>query len=173
MFLTLLLVTFAIATVVSAVVAAVFRRPVKRILDRIIADDLSSAWLRYLMFALFVVGISSGVRVWDLEKYVTKPLVKGAEIVELTRDRWILEVYRTVIDTLQGLAWVLLVFFVIALIAFVVVRIFESRRARSDAKPNGAAVSGAAMHDGSPGSPLSSVPGTLLPVSNARVPQDG
>ena len=131
MFLTLLLVTFAIATVVSAVVAAAFRRPVQRILARILADDICSVWLWYLMFALFVVGISSGVRIWDLEKYVTKPLVKDAEIVELTRDRWILEVYRTVIYTLQGLAWVLLVFFAIALIAFVLVRVFELRRTRN------------------------------------------
>jgi hypothetical protein len=136
MFLTLLLVTFAIATAVSVAVAVAFRHPVQRILSRIIADDISSTWLRYLMFALFVVGISSGVRIWDLEKYVTKPPMTGAEVVELTRDRWILEVYRTVIGTLQGLAWVLLVFFVIALMAFVLVRVFESRRIMSDATPN-------------------------------------
>jgi hypothetical protein len=35
-----------------------------------------------------------------------------------------------VIDTLQGLAWVLLVFFVIALIAFVIVRAVESHKAK-------------------------------------------
>jgi hypothetical protein len=127
MFLSLLLVTFAIATAVSVVVAVAFRRPVQRILARIIADDISSAWLRYLMFALFVVGISSGVRIWDLEKYVTKPPLKDAEIVELTQDRWILEIYRTVVETLQGLAWVLLVFFIVALLAFVLIRIFELR----------------------------------------------
>ena len=136
MFLTLLLTTFAIAVVVSSVVALAFRHPVQRILARIIADDISSAWLRYLMFALFVVGISSGVRIWDLEKYVTKPAVKDAEIVPLMQDRWILEIYRTVIETLQGLAWVLLVFFVIALGAFVLVRIFELRRTKSNAVQN-------------------------------------
>ena len=136
MFLTLLLVTFAIATVVSVVVAAAFRRPVQRILARIITDDIRSAWLHYMMFALFVVGISSGVRIWDLEKYVTKPLVKDAEIVQLTTDRWILEVYRTVISTLQGLALVLLVFFIISLIAYVVVRIFERPLTRTDATQN-------------------------------------
>jgi hypothetical protein len=131
MFLTLLLTTFAIAAIVSCVIAFAFRYPVKRILARIIADDLGSSWLRYLMFALFVVGISSCVRIWDLEKYITKPPVKNAEIVQLTPDRWVLEIYRTVIDTLQGLAWVLLVFFVITLFAFVLVRLFEVRRAKS------------------------------------------
>jgi hypothetical protein len=136
MFLMLLVVTFVIATAVSVAVAVAFRGPAQRILARIIADDISSTWAHYLMFALFVVGISSGVRIWDLEKYVTKPPTTGAEVVELTRDRWILAVYRTVIGTLQGLAWVLLVFFVIALMAFVVVRVFESRRIKSEATPN-------------------------------------
>jgi hypothetical protein len=151
MFLTLLLTTFAIATAVSGVVALAFRRPVQRILARIIADDISSAWVRYLMFALFVVGISSGVRIWDLEKYITKPLVplvKDAEVVQLTQDRWVFEIYRTVIDTLQGLAWVLLVFFVIALAAFVLVRLFELWRAKGIAAQRDEGVEGADKYIG-------------------------
>lgn len=136
MFLTLLLVTFAIATVVSIIVAAAFKKPVDSILKRIIGDEIFAAWRKYLMFAIYVVGISSGVRIYDLEKYITKPQVKDAEIVTLTRDRWILEVYRTIIDVLQGIAEVLLAFFVIALIAFVLVRIFELRRSKQDATPS-------------------------------------
>jgi hypothetical protein len=132
LFLTLLGVTFLIATVVSILVARAFSKPINQILTRIIADEISVAWRRYLLFALYVVGISSGVRIWELEKYITKPAVKNAEIVELTGDRWILEVYRTVIETLQGLAWVLLVFFVVALLAFVVVRIFEARKTKTE-----------------------------------------
>lgn len=135
MFLTLLLVTFLIATLVSIVVAAAFIKPVDAILNRIIGDEIFAAWRKYLMFAIYVVGISSGVRIYDLEKYITKPLPKDAQIVELTRDRWILEVYRTVIDVLQGIAEVLLVFFVVALIAFVLVRISELRRAKADVLP--------------------------------------
>ena len=38
-----------------------------------------------------------------------------------------LEVYRTVIGTLQGIAWLLLVFFVFALVGFVIVRLAELR----------------------------------------------
>jgi len=75
--------------------------------------------------AIYVVGISSGVRIWSLENYITPR--SNTTPVELTRDRWVLEVYRTIIESLQGLAWVLLVFFVVALIAFVIVRAFELR----------------------------------------------
>lgn len=128
MFLTLLLVTFAIAATVSFLVVKLFESPIGRILERIIADDISQAWLKYLKFAIYVVGISKGVRVWELERYISPGRYdEKAQILELTSDRWVLEVYRTVIETLQGIAWMLLVFFVFALIAYVIVRVFELR----------------------------------------------
>jgi hypothetical protein len=139
MFLTLLAVTFGIAFAAAAVVAFLFRDPVERILARIIADDISGAWRKYITFAIYVTGISGGVRIWDLEKYITPerlPAPRGlegaeqiaAKVVELTPERWVLEVYRTLIGTLQSIAWMLLVFFVFALIAYVVVRLGERRQ---------------------------------------------
>ncbi len=138
MFLTLLAVTFIIAALVSTVVARVFSSPVKKILKRIISDDISSAWQKYLTFAIYVVGISSGVRIRQLERYITE-IDKDMEIITLTAERWVLEIYRTIIGTLQGIAWMLLVFFVFALIAFVIVRIFEVKRefkSRTDSPEN-------------------------------------
>ena len=131
MFLTLLLVTFLISVLVASVVVWLFTRPIDRILRRIVADELSEAWVKYIRFGLYVVGISSGVRINELERYITRPPVQNAEIVSLTPERWVLEVYRTVISVLQGLAGVLLVFFIVALIAFVVVRIVELQRAKT------------------------------------------
>lgn len=129
MFLTLLLITFAIAFVVCSVVVLIFGKPIGSILRRIIADEISTAWLRYLKFAIYVTGISAGVRVWELEKYITGSRYDAeVKMVELTRDRWVLEVYRTVIGTLQGVGWMLLVFFVFALIAYVIVRAFELKK---------------------------------------------
>jgi len=134
MFITLLIVTFAIAFVVATVVVLVFSKPIDKILARIISDEISKAWLKYLKFAIYVTGISSGVRIWDLEKYITKPMYEHAEIVQLTAERWTFEVYRTIISTLQGVAWMLLVFFIFALIAYVIVRAFEMKRASSEQK---------------------------------------
>lgn len=128
MFLTLLLVTFAIALAVSALVVYLFSPSIAAILQRIISDAISEAWLKYLKFAIFVVGISKGVRLYDLERYVSpERFEKGAPVLELNRNRWVLEVYRTVIESLQGIAWLLLVFFVFALIAYVIVRGLELR----------------------------------------------
>jgi uncharacterized membrane protein YedE/YeeE len=134
MFVTLLVVTFVIAFGVSTIVARFFREPLDKILSRIISDDISRTWSKYLIFAIYVTGISSGVRIWDLEKYITEPRFEGAKIVNLTAERWVLEVYRTAISTLQGIAWMLLVFFVFALVAYVIVRAFELKRQKPDQK---------------------------------------
>jgi hypothetical protein len=122
MFLTLLVVTFGIALLVTFIVAVVFRKSVAAILDRLLARELSVAWQRYMTFAIYVVGISGGVRIWELEKYIS-PRAKDLPELQLNRDRWVLEVYRTVIETLQSVAWLLLVFFIVALVAYLVVEI--------------------------------------------------
>ncbi|HEX7043662.1 MAG TPA: hypothetical protein VF203_03515 [Burkholderiales bacterium] len=129
MFLALLGATFIVALAVSGVVMRAFNPPIDRILKRIIADDISEGWLQYVRFAILVVGVSAGVRVYDLERYINpNRFTNDSQALSLTRDRWVLEVYRTVIETLQGIAWLLLCFFAVALIAYVIVRVFELRR---------------------------------------------
>jgi len=126
MFITLLLVTFLIALVVAYILARFFDQPISAILKRIVAEEISSAWQKYIKFAIYVVGISGGVRIWQLEKYITAT-EPDAEPILLNAERWLLEIYRTIIATLQSVAWMLLVFFLFALIAFVVVKGFELR----------------------------------------------
>ena len=131
MFFTLLIVTFVIASVVSFAVVQLFNRPIGSILDRIVAGELSSAWHRYIKFAAYVVGISGGVRIGELERYISAPQ-KDEEILVLTSERWTLEVYRTIIETLQGIAWMFLLVFVVALVAYVLARAFEAKHARTN-----------------------------------------
>ncbi len=132
MFLSLLVVTFVVAVLACAIVAKLFARPIQTILERLVSPDLGHAWVRYLKFAIYVTGISGGVRIWDLEKYITGQGPDQLPIV-LTPERWTLEIYRTIIQTLQSTAWMLLVFFVFSLIAYVILRGFELRRERRDA----------------------------------------
>lgn len=119
MFVSLLLATLVLAAICSFLIAYFFRGPIDRTLDRIVGAEFGAAWKRYLVFAIYVVGISGGVRVWDLEKYITPD---PENPILLNADRWILELYRTLIGTLQGVAWMLLVFFAFALVAYVIVR---------------------------------------------------
>lgn len=131
MFFSLLITTFLIAAVTSMIVVAVFSRPVKAILGRVINDSISSAWHRYITFAAFVVGISGGVRIYSLERYIqpqhTPDNISETTIWALTPERWTLEIYRTIIECLQSMAWMYLVVFLFALIAYVIVRISERK----------------------------------------------
>jgi hypothetical protein len=129
MFIWLLIATFAIAIVVSFVVARVFRRPIQNILNRIVAEELGAAWEKYVTFAIYVVGVSGGVRVYQLERYLVSDAPDAQPLI-LTGERWTLEIYRTIIETLQSVAWMLLVFFLFALIAFVVIRGFELKHGK-------------------------------------------
>lgn len=96
MFITLLLVTFAISIGVATAVVRLFRSALAVILARLVTEELAFAWQRYMEFAIYVVGVSGGVRVWELEKYITGRGRDG-KAVELNTDRWVLEVYRTII----------------------------------------------------------------------------
>jgi len=126
MFWSLLLVNLVEAFIICMIVASLFKKPVSRIMQRLVTDDIYTAWTKYITFAIYVVGISGGTRLWDLEKYIN-PSGKDNIVVELTRNRWILEFYHTAIATLQSIAWMMLVFFLFALIAYVIVRGFEMK----------------------------------------------
>jgi len=136
MFLTLLLVTLLTAIVVSFGVAMIFRRSLRTILNRILTPELGIAWYRYITFAIYVVGVSGGVRIWELEKYIT-PRSENEGAIVLNNDRWLLELYRTIIATLQSTAWMLLVVFAVALIAVVIVRGQELKHGKAT-PPGGA-----------------------------------
>ena len=133
MFFTLLIVTFLIALAVSFGVVRLFDHAMAAVFRRIVAEELSGAWHRYIKFAAYVVGISGGVRIDELERYVSARHEDG-EVLVLTLERWTLEVYRTVIETLQGIAWMLLLVFVVALVAYVLLRGLELKQASTPQK---------------------------------------
>ena len=108
--------------------ALIFKKPIEVIMTRILSDGIDQAWTRYLIFAIYVVGIGGGVRPWDIEKYLTQR-EPYTEVVKLTSDRWVLEIYQTIMGTLGSVAWLLLVFFVFALVAFVILRVFGPKKA--------------------------------------------
>lgn len=127
----LFVTTFIIALATASMVVSLFNKPIETILKRIVPAELVAAWARYLRFAIYVVGVGGGVRVWDLEKYLT-PQEPYKQIIELTSYRWVLEIYQTIIGTLSSTAIVLLVFFVFALIGVVIVQVFETRAPKVD-----------------------------------------
>ena len=125
-FFSLLFGTLIISVVVILIVIKSFKKPMNTILLRIIGEEVAIVWQKFMMFALLVVGIGSGVNVRKLERFIA-PVTEKNPRPELNLEFWVLEIYRTIISTLGGLAWALLVFFVFALIAFVIVKGRESK----------------------------------------------
>lgn len=121
MFFTLLVVSFIVSIAVCFLVTKIFQKPIGGILQRLIKEEIFVSWAKYLTFAIYVVGISGGVRIWELQRYIT-PQKADDKVLELTSERWVLEMYSTVIGTMQSIAWILLLFFIFALIAYVIVR---------------------------------------------------
>ena len=123
----LLGVTFLVALAVATLAALLFTQPIRRIMERIVQDRISGAWVRYLIFAMYVVGVAGGVNVRQINRYLS-PEEVGGQVLQLTRERWVVEIYSTAIGSLAAITWMLLVFFVFALIAYVVQRAVEGRR---------------------------------------------
>lgn len=132
MFLTLLLVAFGLSVAVSFGAVQLFKKPIGEMFYRIIKDPISVVWQKYVTFATYVVGISGGVGIYQLERYISARK-KDTEILELTTERWTIEVYRVIIETLQSIAWMYLLIFICALITYVIVRGFELKNTN---KPN-------------------------------------
>lgn len=126
MFLSLLFVTFFVSLIVCYIVAKSFSSPMTDIMTRIVTDTIAYAWVNYLKFAIYVVGISGGVRIHFLENILRAPTENFTPPV-LDANRWVLEIYRTIIESLESIACMLLVFFIFALIAYVILRAFELR----------------------------------------------
>lgn len=126
MFLQLLAVSFGVAAATSCAVVVLFDHPIRAMCRHLVGDTLSSAWHRFLRFALLVTGISSGVSMWTLERYITA-YSKDVEIVPLNAERWTFEIYRAAIGTLQGTACALFTFFLFALIAHVILKRAQMR----------------------------------------------
>ena len=124
MFFTLLATTFALASLVSFLAVRFFDRPIGAIFERIIGDEISSAWHIHVKFAAYVVGVSGGVLTYKLDRHISAsdPHPEEQKVLELTSERWVLELYRTIIETLQSIAGMLLIVFVATLIAYVLVR---------------------------------------------------
>lgn len=76
MFISLLIALLSIALLITSVVVLAFRKPIQGIFNRLIGESVSEAWVRFLIFALYVAGISSAVQAYRLDKYVTKQCIK-------------------------------------------------------------------------------------------------
>ena len=133
-----LFTTILIVVVLTAAAAARFFDPaVGKILSRTLGQDLADAWRKYVFFAIVVSGISGGVRQWSLQQYLPPAPGKGTTQLQLSGERWLLELFQAFISTLQSIAWVVLLFFLCAMLAYAIMRAVEYRREESGPRRHG------------------------------------
>ena len=125
MFYAILAVTLTVSLLTSILVVRFFNGAVKKILARVVGEDLAEAWGKYMSFTIVVVGVSGGVRISDLERFVPNGREAG---LELTGVRWTIQIYRAAMDTLSQIAWVMLLFFLCTMVAYVIMRATEAWR---------------------------------------------
>lgn len=128
MFFALLLVIIAVALATSLASARFFDSAVEKILVRILGEDLTHAWRKYVYFAILASGLSGGVHQWDLEKYLPSSPGKGGAPLALTPARWAMELFNTLTETLHSIALIMLLFFICSMMAYVVAKTLAFRK---------------------------------------------
>lgn len=122
MVVSLLLVTLLVSSVICFIVNLAFHKTTMKMLQKLFPDEIASAYRKYLAFALYVIGVGGGVRMHDIERYIVPSPGSDKSPLILTDERWTLEMVRTVIETMQAMAWALFLFFLIVLIAYLIVQ---------------------------------------------------
>src|SRR2546429_2132451 len=127
MFIALFAASFVLALVLSATLAWLSREAMDAILRRFVVDPVvRGGFEKYIRFAIVVVGISGGTRVKALQEYISAAdYNKAALQAALTQEFWTLELYRTVMGTLEAVAGLLLLCIFLALIAPAVLRLLK------------------------------------------------
>jgi len=117
---------------ISWYVVRLLSQPTEKILNRITSsDEISRAWLKFVKFAIYVAGVSGGVKLTekDIEEFLTIIERDTGRVNPFTYmymlSRIALEICMAVIGALRGIFWFLAYFFIALAIAFIIVRAIE------------------------------------------------
>lgn len=121
MFVVFLAVNFLVALLISLGIVLLFYRPALNFLKRHFHEESLILWVRLIMIGIVVFAIGLGTRVWDLEELIAPTGHFG-----LTRDQVALEIYNTIVATMQVTAFLLFVLLAIVGIAVAIKRKSES-----------------------------------------------
>jgi len=137
MFVALFAASFVLALALSVTIAWLSGEVIDTVLRRFVADQVvRTGFEKYIRFAIVVVGVSGGTRVKPLQEYIAAAdYNKPALLAALTQEFWTLELYRTVMGALEGVAGLLLLCIFLALIAPAVLRMLKIEPAKLSSEP--------------------------------------
>jgi hypothetical protein len=132
MFLILLVPEVVASLVISWYVVRALSQSIEEILNRITSDQTSRAWAKYVKFAIYVAGVSGGMRITekDFQEFGMRMMEKSfaefdSRIYISLVSGLVWKICEAVIGALRGIFWFLACFFIAAAIAFVIVRVIE------------------------------------------------
>ena len=124
-------VSFVTAGLVSFCVACVCEKPLSILMRRIIQNETSSTFTRYVRYATYLVGISHGVRLhpigFEIVAHFSEHDYDPAHILERNLDYQLLLMWiqMVIIQSLTAIAYMYLAFFILGLIAYISVKARE------------------------------------------------
>ena len=123
------IVSFVTAGLVSFVVASVCETPLSILIRRIIQNDTSCIFTRYVRYATYLVGISYGVRVDPLSSELKAHILERLPNLRLPDFpewwMWLIGIMTIIMQSLTAIASMYLVFFIFGLIAYITVNVRE------------------------------------------------
>lgn len=113
MFITLLLVNLGASLLICLLTVLIFRLPLTRLLEQRCSAAAAAVWVKFILFLVFVIGTTVGTRIWEIEHYADPKAP-----APISQDVLALEVYKTVISTLQVSAVLLVVLLTVVGLAY-------------------------------------------------------
>ena len=122
-------VLFVTAGLFSFCVASVCEKPLSIFMRRIIQNETSSAFTKYVRYATYLVGISHGVTVSPLSSELRIHMLERIYIDRVPNIpewwMWLIGILTVIVQSLTAIASMYLVFFIFGLIAYITVKVRE------------------------------------------------
>lgn len=123
-----LILAYAAAVIVAAVVTAGFSASISQMIFRLLNEDIAPHWSRFLRFALFAMAVAGGM-----------PVASGAFIDRNslpppppTSAEGLMLIMNSAVGALMAAAWFLLMFYGVTLTAITAGRLYSVARQRKD-----------------------------------------
>lgn len=126
---TSLLLAYAAAAAVGAVVTAAFSPSINIVLTKLIPGDLVPAWNQFTRFALFVASFAGGIPNPNPGRFIDRNAPAVAPPVE---GEGLMMVMRAIGGALMAASWTLLIFFGVTLAAYGAGRVWTAIKQRRD-----------------------------------------
>jgi hypothetical protein len=120
-----LALTFMTSVAVAGCVVAVFSKTINDLLSRLLIPVMADAWSLYAKFAIFTASFAGGMHVHELLGAATEMSYSGSQPT-FSAHRALLEIFRSMIDALQGASWALMACFAAAFGASVAIELYRT-----------------------------------------------